>query len=156
VRKYRFGSRNAPFSASGYAVLYSSTRPEPMRPVALSRPLPVAGADLAKVRRARSRAQAAARRRLVLTVLLFALAVPLLLALATGSTGAWWAVVALLPVVFAYLAVMFRARRLSAEREINVAFFGGPQRGEFGLDDMFPAAYAQEPAELRAVSAGRY
>ena len=89
----------------------------------------------------------------MLTVLLVALAIPVLLGLATGAAAAWWVAVCLLPVVCAYVAVLFRTRRLSAEREINVAFFGGPQRGEFGLDDVFASGYEAE--ELRAASAGR-
>jgi len=89
-------------------------------------------------------------------VLFVALAVPLALALLTGSTVAWWVVLALLPLTCAYLAVLFRTRRLMAEREINVAFFGGPDRVETGLEDVFTARYTQDVEELRAVSAGRY
>jgi len=150
VRKYRNWSRNATAGACGFAVLYQSPRFEPARVVGAARPaFPLGG-------RTRSRARAAARRRLVLTVLLVALGIPLLVALATGSVAAWWAVVSVLPLLCAYLAVMFRSRRLLAEREINVAFFGGPERGEFGLDDVFARSYPQEAEELPAVSVGRY
>jgi hypothetical protein len=136
VRKYRLRSRRAP---QGFAVLYASGQ--------VRQPAPVRSAS-----RTASRARAAARRRLVLTVLLVALGIPVLVGLATGSTAAWWVAVCLLPVVCSYMAVLFRTRRMSAEREINVAFFGGPQRGEFGLDGVLAAGYDGE--ELRA-AAGR-
>jgi len=106
--------------------------------------------------RSRSRARGAARRRRVLSVLFAALAVPLGLALWTGLAAAWWAVLALLPITCAYLAVLFRNRRLMAEREINLAFFVGPHRAEVGLEDVFSVRYPEELEELRAASAGRY
>jgi len=148
MRKYLYWPDRPP--AQGFAVLYSSGQVRPSVRV---------GGHLGGTSRSRSKARTAARRRLVLTVLFMALFVPVLAGLATGAAAAWWVAICLLPIVCTYLAVLFRARRLSAEREINVAFFGGPQRGEFGLDDMFPSGYefpsAYEAEELRAAGAGR-
>ena len=148
MRKYSLSSRPARVGSSGFAVLYASPR-SVARTGAMAQGRIIAG-------HSRSRARAAARRRRVLSVLFIALAVPLALALFTGSTAAWWVVLALLPLTCAYLAVLFRTRRLMAEREINVAFFGGPDRVETGLEDVFSARYAHEVEELPAVSAGRY
>ena len=92
----------------------------------------------------------------MLTVLLSALAVPTLVALVTGAAVAWWVVVALLPLVCAYLAVLFRTRRIMAEREINVAFFGGTERTDATLEELFPNRSGYMADELGAVSAGRY
>jgi len=69
--------------------------------------------------------------------MLSTLAVPLVVALATGWSAAWWVVVALLPVLCAYVAILVRARRLMAEREIDVAFFGPSGRVAYGLEDVF-------------------
>lgn len=98
-------------------------------PVPLSPPL--------RTVRAKARADAAARRRLVMTVLVLALIAPALVALATGSTGAWWVVVAMLPLVCTYGAVVLRARRLQAEREFNIAFMGGTKVSHVALEDLF-------------------
>lgn len=91
--------------------------------------------------RAQARAGAVARQRLVLTVLLAALAVPTVAAVATGSTVAWWVVVAFLPVVLTYVAVLFRTRRIQAEKEFNLAFSGGPNLATAGLEEIFSARY---------------
>jgi Flp pilus assembly protein TadB len=104
------------------------------------------------VARGRSHLSAAVRRRRVLAVMLGVLAVPAVIGLATGSAAAWWAVVAFLPVVCTYLAVLFRARRLMAEREINLAFFGSVNRAGHGLEDAFGFHY-EEP--LEKVASGR-
>ena len=161
MRKYLSSSRRAPFGATGFAVLYTQGQGEPLRSVQ-AEPVRSVMAPARRLRpvsrtasRTASRSKIAARRRLVLSVLFVALGVPFLVAVATGSAAAWWAVLALLPLVCTYLAVLFRSRRLTAEREINVGFFGGSERGEFGLDDMFPSEYG-EAEELRAVGAGRY
>jgi Flp pilus assembly protein TadB len=80
----------------------------------------------------------AARRRRVLTVMVGVVAAPALVALATGSSVAWWVLLGMLPVVLVYLAVLYRARRQRAEREFNVAFFGKSRRGAAGLEEVFP------------------
>jgi hypothetical protein len=77
------------------------------------------------------------RRRRVLGLVLTAIALPALVALATGSSTAWWVFVGMLPVLGVYLAVLFYARRVRAEREINVAFFGGQGESGRGLEDVF-------------------
>jgi hypothetical protein len=77
------------------------------------------------------------RRRRVLGLVLTAIALPALVALATGSSTAWWVFVGMLPVLGIYLAVLFYARRVRAEREINVAFFGGQCESRRGLEDVF-------------------
>jgi hypothetical protein len=158
VPKYRLSNRRAQIGVNGYAALYSSPQdrarnslqarraPTPLRPVVPSG-------------RAKARADAAARRRLVMTVLLSALALPALVALATGSTAAWWVVVGLLPVVCTYVAVLFRARRLMAEKEFNVAFLGGSNLVAPGLEDIFAGhreAAGASYGHLSAVSAGSY
>jgi len=149
VRNYRLWPRRAQVGASGYAVLYTSPAGQP-------RPLRITPAGPAPVARSRSRARTVVRRRRVLTLLFAALAVPTLVALATGSAAAWWVVVALLPVACAYLFVLFRTRRIMAEREINVAFCGRGERTDATLEDLFPA-HAQPMGDgLRAVSGGRY
>ena len=86
---------------------------------------------------ARAQADSAARRRRVLMVMAGAVAAPALVALATGSNAAWWGLLALVPVVLAYLGVLFRTRRHMAEREFNVAFFGRGRRGAAGLEEVF-------------------
>ena len=80
----------------------------------------------------------AARRRRALMVVVGVVAAPSLVALATGSSVAWWVLLGMLPVVLVYLAVVFRARRQRAEREFNVAFFGKSRRGAAGLEEVFP------------------
>jgi len=152
MRKYLFWPDNA--AVRGFAVLNSSGQVRQTVHQTAHQTAQTGGTS-----RSRSKARVAARRRLVLTVLLVALCLPVLVGLATGAAAAWWVAICLLPVVCTYLAVLFRTRRLSAEREINVAFFGGPQRGEFGLDDMLPSGYefpaGYEPDELRAAGARR-
>jgi hypothetical protein len=120
------------------------------RPVLRALPGPSGPTGLPSARNA-----TAARRRRVLGALLTALAVPALAAVVTGSSAAWWAVMVLLPIVCTYVAVLFRARRLMAEREINMAFFGGQDRFDGGLEDLFSARRASL-ADERAVGAGRY
>jgi hypothetical protein len=102
------------------------------------------------VARSKVRAGAIARQRRVLTVMLGALAVPLVVALATGWAAAWWVVVALMPVLFAYIAILVRARRLMAEREINTAFFGPSGRVAYRLEDVFAGAGEHGPLERMA------
>ncbi len=82
--------------------------------------------------------------------MLSTLAVPLVVALVTGLSPAWWVVVALLPVLCAYLAILLRARRLMAEREIDVAFFGPAGRVAYGLEDVFSGAGEHGPFERMA------
>jgi hypothetical protein len=77
------------------------------------------------------------RRRRVLELVLAVIAVPALVALATGSSTAWWVSVGMLPVLGTYLAVLLYARRVRAEAEFNVAFFGGPAESGRGLEDVF-------------------
>lgn len=149
MRKYRLWPRHSQVGTNAYAVLYG-------RPAEPSRRLSLVGAPPRTTARSRCRAKAAVRRRRVLTVLLSALAVPALVALATGWAAAWWVVLGLLPLVCAYLAVLFRTRRLMAEREINVAFFGAADRTDATLEELFPDRFAHSGDELGAVSAGRY
>jgi len=70
-------------------------------------------------------------------------AVPALVALATGSSTAWWVFVGMLPVFAVYLAVVLYARRVRAEREINVAFFGSRSGAAKGWDDVFSGSGSQ-------------
>lgn len=115
---------------------------------------PVAKGALGGRALGRSRANAAVRRRRALGALSLALAVPVVLGALTGSAAAWWVVVALLPVVCAYLAVVFRARRVLAEREINLAFLGTAGRAEPGLEGMFSTGHGLAMEDRGAVSAG--
>ena len=151
VRQYRLSARRSDVGTNAYAVLYQSPA-APFRRVATKsagfRPVPVS--------RSKSRARTVARRRHVLGILFAALAIPLLVALLTGSSTAWWVVIALLPVVCTYLFVLFRTRRLMAEREINLAFFGARERNDSGLEDVFSARLMPVGDELRAVGGARY
>jgi hypothetical protein len=139
VREYSLWSRRAPKGLNGYAALFPLT---PERPKATVRMAP-------PTVRSR-RANATVRRRRVLTVMLTALAVPALVALATGSMTAWWVVVAMLPFVSTYFAILFRTRRRMAEREINVAFYGSAGGTIVGLEEMFTA----RDAPMERVAAG--
>ena len=113
MREYSLWSRRASKGLNGYAALFS---PPLDRASAVTRlPAPAV---------ANRRANASLRRRQVLTVMFTAISMPALVALATGSMTAWWVVVAMLPFVSTYVAVLFRTRRRMAEREINVAFYG--------------------------------
>ena len=85
----------------------------------------------------------ALRRRRALELLLGVIAVPALVALATGSSAAWWVFVGMLPVFGVYLAVVLYARRLRAEREINVAFGGSAVNARKGWDDVLLARDSQ-------------
>ena len=132
----------------GYAALLSSPpRFNPTRPV---HPLRQVGPPAA---RSRARASAIARQRRVLSIMLPALVLPLLVALATGWAAAWW-VVAVLPVVLSYVAVVVRTRRQMAEREINVAFFGANGRVVTGLEDVFSRPADDGPMERLAAGGG--
>jgi hypothetical protein len=91
-----------------------------------------------------------------LTILFAALAISVLVALVTGAAAAWWAVVALLPLECVYLFVLFRTRRLMAEREINLAFVGPGDRNNAALEDLFSGHSSHTDEELKAVGAGRY
>ena len=86
--------------------------------------------------------------------MLLTLAVPLVIALATGWAAAWWVVVAMLPVLGAYVAILVRARRLMAEREIDVAFFGPAGRAGSGLEDVFSGGGQYVPLERMAAGGG--
>ena len=126
-------------------------------PAGNARRSPALRAPALRCGRAKAQADSAARRRLVMTVLLTALAIPTLVALGTGSTALWWVVVAFLPVVCTYAAVVVRAQRLQAEKEFNVAFLGGTNLRTSGLEDIFTAAPATGSIDLRErrqVSAG--
>lgn len=106
-------------------------------------------------RRAPRKSNAAARRRLIMTVLLSALALPVLVGLATGSTVAWWAAVLILPLVGAYTAVVMRAQRALAEKEFSLAFLGGTQLAAPGLEEIFTAgASSTADDEYASGSAG--
>ncbi len=83
------------------------------------------------------------RRRHVLEMLFGIIAVPALIALATGSSTAWWVFVGMLPLFGVYLVVVLYARRVRAEREINFAFFGRPGETGRGLEDVFAGSGAQ-------------
>lgn len=139
MREYSLWSRRAPKGLNGYAALFPSA---PERPKATARMAP-------PTVRSR-RANATVRRRRVLTVMFTALAVPALVALATGSMTAWWVVVAMLPFVSTYVAILFRTRRRMAEREINVAFYGSAGGTIVGLEEMFTA----RDAPMERVAAG--
>jgi hypothetical protein len=82
--------------------------------------------------------------------MLAALTLALLTALATSSEIAWWTVVVLLPVLLSYVAVLVRSRRMRAEREINVAFFGSSGRASVRLEDVFARPVDQAPYERMA------
>jgi hypothetical protein len=133
----------------GHAVLLSS-RPsfKASRPV---RPFNRPGVPVA---RSKARAGTIARQRRVLSVMLLTLAVPLVVALATGWAVAWWAVVALVPVMCTYVAILMRTRRMMAEREIDVAFFGPAGRAPAGLEDVFSSAGQYDPLERMAAGGG--
>jgi drug/metabolite transporter (DMT)-like permease len=139
VREYSLWSRRAPKGLNGYAALFSSPLDRPTA-------APRMAAPAARSRRA----NASVRRRRVLSVMFAAVSVPALVALATGSMTAWWVVVAMLPFVTTYLAVLFRTRRRMAEREINVAFYGTAGGTIVGLEEMFTA----RDAPLERVAAG--
>ncbi|HTW09329.1 MAG TPA: hypothetical protein VME46_17615 [Acidimicrobiales bacterium] len=148
MRKYGMWSRTAQSRPTGFAVLYSSSAGHPLPQRAPAAP--------ARERARYPRSKTAARRRRIVLVLFAALLIPTLIAVATGWTVAWWVVVALLPVVSVYLFVLFRTRRLLAEREINAAFCGRVPRREATLAELFTNRPAYAPDELRAVSGGRY
>jgi hypothetical protein len=139
VREYSLWSRRAPKGLNGYAALFS---PPLDRASAVQR-LPAPAVP-------NRRANASLRRRRVLTVMFTAISVPALVALATGSMTAWWVVVAMLPFVCTYMAVLFRTRRRMAEREINVAFYGSAGGTIAGLEEMFTS----RDAPLERVAAG--
>ena len=153
MRKDQLWSRRAQAGFKGYSALYpAAIEPRRQGPVAPARgQLPTEALVSAPMRsgRAKAKADAAARQRLVLTVLFTALVLPALTALATGSTAAWWVVLAVLPFVCAYLAVLFRARRLQAEKEFNTAFLGGARLSAAGLEDIFSARPELRGSHLR-------
>ena len=152
MRKDQIWSRRAQAGFKGYAALYPQAAEPRRKPTVLSvrsqLPEPLVPAP-ARSGRAKARADAAARQRLVLTVLFSALFLPALVALATGSSTAWWVVLAVLPFVCAYLAVLFRARRLQAEKEFNTAFLGGARLSAAGLEDIFSARQELRGSHLR-------
>jgi len=79
-----------------------------------------------------------------------AVSAPALVALATGSMTAWWVVVAMLPFLSTYVAILFRTLRRMAEREINVACYGSAGGTIVGLEEMFTT----RDAPLERVAAG--
>jgi hypothetical protein len=87
--------------------------------------------------RAGARIDTTVRRRRALELVIAVIAVPALVALATGSSTAWWVFLGMLPLFCVYLGVVFYARRLRAEQEINVAFFGNSRGAAAGLEDVF-------------------
>jgi hypothetical protein len=129
VREYRLWSRRAREDFDGQS---GQSSPVLSSQVALKRAEPVV--------RARPRPDITTRRRHALQLILAVIAVPALVALATGSSAAWWVFVGMLPVFGVYVAVVFYARRVRAEREINVAFLGSSPGPGAGLEDMFAAA----------------
>jgi hypothetical protein len=129
VRKYWLWSRCARERFDGHS---GSSSPALSAQVAPKRAVP----DV----RARPRPDITTRRRHALQLILGVIAVPALVALATGYSAAWWVFVGMLPVFGIYVAVVFYARRVSAEREINVAFLGSTPGPGAGLEDMFAAA----------------
>jgi hypothetical protein len=77
------------------------------------------------------------RRRRALELILAVMAVPALVALATGSSTAWWVFIGMLPIFCIYLAVVLYARRLRAVEEMNVAFFGNAKVAPPAWEDIF-------------------
>lgn len=149
MRKYRVLLGRAATGMDGHAVLLSTRAPfKPSGPV---RPLNRPGVPAA---RSKARAGTIARQRRVLSVMLLTLVVPLVVALATGWAVAWWAVVALVPVMCAYVAILMRTRRMMAEREIDVAFFGPAGRAGSGLEDVFSGGGQYAPLERMAAGGG--
>jgi hypothetical protein len=128
VREYGLWSRRAREGFDGHS---GSSSP------ALSPPVTAKRAETAT--RARPRPDIVTRRRHALELILAVIAVPALVALATGSSAAWWVFVGMLPVIGIYVAVVFYARRVRAEREINIAFLGSSPGPGAGLEDMFAA-----------------
>ncbi len=127
MRKYRLRLRRAPIGPNGYGVVV---------PAALGGPRSVGRAVVKPAVRLR-RPSSAVRRRHILAAMFVVLVAAVAVAVGTGAGALWWFVVAFLPVVCAYVTVVMRARRLTAEREINAAFFGSSTRGLVGLEDMF-------------------
>jgi hypothetical protein len=94
------------------------------------------------------------RQRRVVMTLCSAIILCSTLAILTGASAAWWALVGVLPVACAYMAVLLRARRIMAEREMTKAFFDGAS-GDWAamgsLEDLFPAA--REPISVGRAAA---
>ncbi len=151
MRKYRVLLGRAQAGMDGQTIVLSRRAPfKPSRPV---RPLNRPGVPAA---RSKARAGTIARQRRVLSVMLLTLAVPLVVALATGWAVAWWAVVALVPVMCTYVAILMRTRRVMAEREIDVAFFGpaGRAGSASGLEEVFSGGGQYAPLERMAAGGG--
>jgi len=140
VREYRLWSRFAGGRTTGQTGSSSSPLHDPSLVVRGDSP-----GD-----RAKAQPNPTARRQLVLKVMLGVVAAPGLIALATGSTTAWWVFVGMLAVFGAYLVVVFHARRLRAEREINVAFFGRANAADAGLEEVFSDADGHQLDEVGA------
>jgi hypothetical protein len=119
-----------------------------LRALAAGVPSPGAG-SAARVPGQSRPSRAAARRRLVLGALVAVLAGCVLAGLVTGSTVAWWCMVAVLPLACGYLALLAWVRRLEVEREFNTAFLNGadmPDHAEFfaGLAGVRPVSREEE------------
>jgi len=145
VREYLAWSRRAREGTSEYA-------PPVPSPVYQLRAVPAVAAPDEQMA---AQGGIAARRRRVLTVIVGVVAAPALVALATGSSIAWWVLLGMLPVALVYLAVLYHARRQRAEREFNVAFFGKTRRGAAGLEEVFPGSQGTEwaPSQWDGVGA---
>ncbi|MGC8627489.1 MAG: hypothetical protein ACP5VR_08030 [Acidimicrobiales bacterium] len=148
VRQYRslFGRARGGLAKSPtrlVSVLGSSPGPSARASASRTGPGPVPrGRAEAKPRRGALRREALARQRQVVGALVVTLVLCVVLAVATGATAAWWAVVALLPLTCAYMAVLARSRRISAEREISYAFFGDAGQEHLppgGFEELFAA-----------------
>ena len=82
------------------------------------------------------------RRRHVLEMLFGVIAVPALIALATGSSTAWWVFVGMLPLFGVYLAVVLYARRVRAEPRSTLPSSAARER-PVGVWKMFSQAPAR-------------
>lgn len=89
----------------------------------------------------------------MLAVLLGCFAFAALVGLFTGSGAAWWVVIALSPLVSGYLALVAWARRVSAEREFNLAFFAGKTPAAPSLEALLETQ-ARVPVRPRVLTTG--
>jgi hypothetical protein len=144
VREYRLWSRRARGGPNHYEASLPPYKPRVVPKIVMpSAPK-------------RARLDTAARRRRVLAVMVAAVAAPALVALATGSSTPWWFVLAVLPIVLAYLGFLLRARHLTAEREFNIAFFGRGRAGAAGLEEVFSARQGSQFEQVGAARASNW